>query len=385
MDWPAQDPARAAWVREHQPHSFLVAPLRARGTNLGVAVFTRPARSAAPPFEPADLQIAVKLAGRAAVCIDNARRYTREHGIALALQQSLLPQRLPAQAAVEVAGRYLPAGSPSVAGGDRFDVIPLSGARVASVVGDVSGYGIHASATMGRLRMAVRTLADVDLAPDELLSHLEDLVIRLDADSGSRERIAGAYGVSCLYAIYDPVSRTCTLASADHPAPVLVTPEGTADLLGLPMGPPLGLGGGLPIECSAFEVPQGSFLALYTDGLVVDAHRDVTEGQDSLRTVLAAVVGPLESTGDTVLKTMLAERPADDVARLIARTQALDASQVAVLDLPADPAVVAAARSWASARSGPGTWTISASSPNWWSASWSPTPSGTAPRPADFG
>lgn len=216
--WLAQDPVRAAWVREYRPHSFAIAPLRARGTNLGVVVFTRLAESA-PPFDTADLEIAEELAGRAAVCIDNARRYTREYRTALALQQSLLPQRLPEQAAVETASRYLPAGTQAGVGGDWFDVIPLSGARVALVVGDVVGHGIHASAAMGRLRTAMRTLADVDVPPDELLSHLDDLVIRLSVDGTGLEDIPGDVGATCLYAVYDPVSRTCSMASAGHPPP----------------------------------------------------------------------------------------------------------------------------------------------------------------------
>ena len=118
-------------------------------------------------------------------------------------------------------------------GGDWFDVIPLSGARVALVVGDVVGHGIHASATMGRLRTAVRTLADVDLPPDELLTHLDDLVIHLPPTRPAPTappRRAGDIGATCLYAVYDPVSRRCTLARAGHPPPAVVTPDGTVEL-----------------------------------------------------------------------------------------------------------------------------------------------------------
>ncbi|WSQ13280.1 SpoIIE family protein phosphatase [Streptomyces sp. NBC_01231] len=340
--WLARDPVRAAWVREHRPHSFVIAPLRARGTNLGVVVFTRLAEST-PPFDPADLEIAEELAGRAAVCIDNARRYTREYRTALALQQSLLPQRLPEQAAVETASRYLPAGTQAGVGGDWFDVIPLSGARVALVVGDVVGHGIHASAAMGRLRTAMRTLADVDVPPDELLSHLDDLVIRLSADGTGLEDIPGDVGATCLYAVYDPVSRTCSMASAGHPPPALVTPDGDVRLLDLPPGPPLGLGG-LPFESLELDVPAGSLLALYTDGLIEAGHRDVDEGLQALSTVLADCGASLETTCDTVLHAMLDGQPADDIALLVARTRALDAGSVAIWDLPDDPVVVGQAR-----------------------------------------
>lgn len=347
--WLAEDPDRAAWVSRHHPHSLLAVPLRARGTNLGVVLFTRLEPSTAP-YGQDDLQIAEELAARAAVCIDNARRYTREHTTALALQHSLLPQGIPEQAAVEVAGRYLPAGSQAGVGGDWFDVIPLSGARVALVVGDVVGHGLQASAAMGRLRTAVRTLADVDLAPDELLAHLDDLVIRLNTglESGA-EAPTGDLGATCLYAVYDPVSRRCSLASAGHPWPARVTPDGTVDFLELATGPPLGLGG-LPFESVDIELPEGSLLALYTDGLIEARHRDVDTGLNALRTALADAVPSLETTCDIVLKALLDGRPADDVALLIARTRVLDGRHIADWNLPADPAVVAETRSRATAQ-----------------------------------
>ncbi len=163
----------------------MAAPLRARGITLGVAVFARGEGS--EPFVHDDLLLAEELAGRAAVGVDNARRYARERANALTLQRSLLPRDLPKQAAVEVAYRYLPAGTGAGVGGDWFDVVPLSGTRAALVVGDVVGHGVHASAAMGRLRTAVRTLADVDLPPDELLTHLDDLVTHLTSDDDSAD------------------------------------------------------------------------------------------------------------------------------------------------------------------------------------------------------
>jgi hypothetical protein len=175
-DWSVGDPGRDAAVRALAIHSVMAVPLRARGTTLGAAVFVRHQRPES--FGEDDLLLAQEIAARAAVYIDNARRYTRERGTAVALQRTLLPQRLPRQAAVEVASRYLPTDALAGVGGDWFDVIPLSSARVALVVGDVVGHGIQASATMGRMRTAVRTLADVDLPPDELLTHLDDLVVR---------------------------------------------------------------------------------------------------------------------------------------------------------------------------------------------------------------
>ena len=341
------NPARAAIIRQFGIHSVLSVPIRARGVTLGAAVFLRGQRP--DRFEQDDVLLAEELTARAGLSLDNARRYTRERTTALTLQRSLLPQRLPRQSAVEVASRYLPASAQLGVGGDWFDVIPLSGARVALVVGDVVGHGIHASATMGRLRAAVRTLADVDLPPDELLTRLDDLVSRLAADGGADEgaddgdEAENEIGATCLYAVYDPVSRRCSLARAGHPLPALVTPDGTASFLDLPAGPPLGLGG-LPFESSEVELPAGSVLALYTDGLIESRYDDIDLGLERLRRALTHQDRSLETTCDNVLKAVLPDRPADDVALLIARTHALDDDQVATWDLPADPAIVAAAR-----------------------------------------
>jgi PAS domain S-box-containing protein len=337
------NPARAAIIREFGIHSVLSVPIRARGVTLGVAVFLRGQRP--EPFEQDDVLLAEELTARAGLSLDNARRYTRERTTALTLQRSLLPQRLPRQSAVEVASRYLPASAQLGVGGDWFDVIPLSGARVALVVGDVVGHGIHASATMGRLRTAVRTLADVDLPPDELLTRLDDLVSRLsaDTDADDSDEPENDVGATCLYAVYDPVSCRCSLARAGHPLPALVTPDGAAKFLDLPAGPPLGLGG-LPFESTEFELPAGSILALYTDGLIESRYHDIDLGFERLRRALTYQERSLETTCDNVLKAVLPDRPADDVALLIARTHALDSDQVATWDLPADPAAVAGAR-----------------------------------------
>ncbi|MFE2427908.1 SpoIIE family protein phosphatase [Streptomyces sp. NPDC059373] len=345
--WVESDPVRNANVHHKGIHSIMAVPLRARGLTLGVAVFTRRVRP--EPFQPDDLLLAEELAGRAAVCVDNARRYTREHTTALTLQRSLLPRGLPGQAAVEVAYRYLPAGTQAGVGGDWFDVVPLSGTRVALVVGDVAGHGIHASATMGSLRTAVRTLADVDLPPDELLTHLDDLVNHLttDEEQFTADTDAGEISATCLYAVYDPVSRRCTLASAGHPPPSVLYPDGTVETLRLSPGPPLGVGG-LPFEATELELPESSLLALYTDGLIEARDRDIDAGLAGLRRALASPAPSLELTCDTLIKSMLPERPADDVALLVARTRALHTDQVATWALPADPEIVADARIQAS-------------------------------------
>ncbi|MEW1773421.1 SpoIIE family protein phosphatase [Streptomyces sp. NPDC086777] len=350
QEWLRASQARAESVARHLIHSVLMVPLRARGVTLGLVHFLR--HRTPESFTEDDQRLAEEIVARAAVSVDNARRYTRERRTALALQRSLLPGRPPALAATEVAYRYLPTGAGADVGGDWFDVIPLSGARVALVVGDVVGHGIRASATMGRLRTAVRTLADVDLAPDELLTQLDDLVIRLDREEGpevpgrAEAASAGDIGATCLYAVYDPVTRRCTMARAGHPPPALVTPGGDVSFLDLPAGPPLGLGG-LPFESAEVELAEGSVLALYTDGLVETADHDIEVGLGLLRRALADPAAPLEETCDHVLRTVLTDRPADDIVLLLARTSALDTAKVRTWQLPQHPAAVAGARKMA--------------------------------------
>ncbi len=345
--WMAESPARRAKVARLGSHSWILVPVRARGTTLGVVMFAR-TRETPEPFDPEDLALAEDLVARAAVCLDNARRFTRERMAALALQRSLLPQRLPHQSAVEAASCYLPASPSTGVGGDWFDVIRLSGERVALVVGDVVGHGIHAAAAMGRLRIAVRTLADVDPTPDELLTRLDDLVIQLSAESG--DDLGGGepgadIGATCLYAVYDPVTRRCSLARAGHPAPVLVAPDGAAEFVGVPAGPPLGLGG-VPFETMEMTLPPGSLLALYTDGLVESRHHDLDVGLESLRKALTVPADySLEHLTEHVVKTLLPDGPADDAALLLVRTRALDGRRVAAWEVAADAAAVSRVRS----------------------------------------
>ncbi|MFI8992303.1 SpoIIE family protein phosphatase [Streptomyces antimycoticus] len=338
--WVIEDPVRRAKLEKYGFHSWVIVPVTARGTTLGVVVLVRAQGS--EPFEAEDVAQAEELVARAAVCLDNARRFTRERTAALALQRSLLPRRLPAQSAVEAAFRYLPAEPRLGVGGDWFDVIPLSGGRVALVVGDVVGHGIQACATMGRLRTAVRTLADVDLAPDELLTQLDDIVIRVaaaEADAAASSEV----GATCVYAVYDPVSGRCCLASAGHPAPAMVFPGRGASFLDVPAGPPLGVGG-LPFEAVEAELPEGILLAFYTDGLLQIRQLGVEAGLETLRRALSVPTTSLEALCEATVRSVLQGRPVDDVALLLARVRRLDARQVASWTVPDDPQAVAGVR-----------------------------------------
>jgi serine phosphatase RsbU (regulator of sigma subunit)/anti-sigma regulatory factor (Ser/Thr protein kinase) len=320
-------------------HSYLAAPLRARGAILGLAGFYRRGRNR--PYEEDDLTLAGELAARTAISVDNARRFSRERDASLTLQRSLLPRDTPRLAAVDLAHRYLPADARTGVGGDWFDAIPLSGMRSALVVGDVAGHGLHAAATMGRLRTAVRTLADLDLPPEEVLARLDDLVGRSPDDP--------ATAATCLYAVYDPVSCHCTAARAGHPPPAVVLPDGEARQLDLPAGPPLGLGGLQPYESATVGLPVGSLLALYTDGLIKEgrAHGDTDARTGRLLAALRGAEPSLERICDRITDALLPGGPRDDVALLLARVHALPADRVASWELPSDPSVVSEARALA--------------------------------------
>ena len=343
--WRLQDPERARAIIDYGIHSLITAPIQARGVVLGMASFWRGQRH--EPFNEEDLSLADELVARAAISIDNARRYTREHALAVTLQQSLLPQAMPEQNALDLAYRYLPAQSG--VGGDWFDVIPMPGSRVALAVGDVVGHGLHAAATMGRLRTAVHNFSALDLPPDELLSHLDDLVGSIDQNETS-ETAAGVVGATCLYGIYDPVTRRYVVARAGHLVPALVHPDGTVTFPDVPAGPPLGLGG-MPFRTAELCLAEGTQLVLYTDGLIEDRRRDLDAGLELLRDALAGHPGrPPEETCQHVLDSLLPGHPKDDVALLVARTRELPPDQVADWDVPADPAAVSGMRDAVSQR-----------------------------------
>ncbi|WP_211266900.1 SpoIIE family protein phosphatase [Nonomuraea candida] len=314
--WLDQDPDRARIIRRTGMHTLIIVPLEARGDLLGIAVFVRNANPA--PFTRDDLLLAEELAARAALSLDNARRYTRERTTALALQRDLLPRDLTGGAAVEVASRYLPSDVHEGVGGDWYDAIRLPGSRLALVVGDVTGHGIHAAATMGRLRTAVRTLAYLELPPAELLARLDHLVA---VDACAEPEAAGA---TCLYAVYDPATRRCTMATAGHPPPAVVDPSGEVSFPRLPSGTPIGLGLG-SYRSLDLDLAAGTVLALYTDGLIETRQADLDAGMARLGAALAGrAAGAVELAGlcGSVIHAMLGDAPAeDDVALLLARTR----------------------------------------------------------------
>ncbi|MEU6665932.1 SpoIIE family protein phosphatase [Streptomyces sp. NPDC046727] len=336
-DWRAQDPEGARRALDYGICSLITVPLRARGVILGMVDFWR--RTGSPRFEEEDVAVAEELVARAAVAIDNARRYSREHAMAVTLQRNLLPLGLPEQDVLEIASRYLPAQSG--VGGDWFDVIPLPGFRVALVVGDIVGHGMQAAVTMGRLRTAVLNFSSLDLAPDELLGHLDEMVTRLDtqaATAADDDRMP-LTGATCLYAIYDPVCGRCTLSRAGHLAPAVVDPQGRVTFPEVPLSPPLGVGGH-PFEAGELDLPEGSRLVLFTDGLIENRGRDIDEGLELLASTIAHTDRTPDETCRALVQAMLAGHPTDDVALLVARTRRLNPACVATWDVPFDVTAV---------------------------------------------
>ncbi|MEU6323546.1 SpoIIE family protein phosphatase [Streptomyces sp. NPDC047009] len=338
-------PQPAESVLPNDAHAVMVAPLYARGLTLGNIVVWRTRQS--DPFTEDETDLMTQIASRAALAIDNARRYTREHKAAVALQQRLLPPATTDTPAAETAGVYLPAGGGADISGDWYDAIALPSLRLALVAGDVVGHGMPASATMGRLRAAIQTLADLELEPDELLTRIADLVQRLAAEAPPSDH--DTIGATCLYAVYDPVTRHCAMASAGHPPPVLVRPDGTAETIQISPGPPLSVSG-MPYETTTIDLEPGSILALYTDGLIEPGDRDIDQGLRQLTDGLAASCRPdraLDETGRALLTGLVEEAPRDDATLLLARTRAIPAEDTAQWEIPADPSAVSKAREWA--------------------------------------
>ncbi|MFI6567183.1 SpoIIE family protein phosphatase [Streptomyces sp. NPDC050534] len=327
--WLATAPERARHLTEAGVHSFLVTPLVVRDTVLGLVSYYR---SRDPrPYDDADLALAEQLSQHTALSIDNALSYARERAIATTLQRRLLPGTPPRLSTVDTAALHLPGAESG--GGTWYDVIPLSGSRVALTVGTVNGSGIEVVAAMGQVRMALATLAVQDLAPEELLGRLDDALTALSRNTGE------PVTASCLYAVSDPVTRTCIAAGAGHSAPVIVGPLGEPIIMEPQVGPLLGTGRG-GYEAARVDLPDGSLLALFTNGLI----RSAPNSTDRLHRVLGQLDHSLHQLADETVYAFMRGRNEDDAVLLLARTRGLDENHLAEWTLPGDPAVVGTAR-----------------------------------------
>jgi serine phosphatase RsbU (regulator of sigma subunit)/PAS domain-containing protein len=314
-----------------QAWAFLPLVVSGRVTGLCVISFDRARRLTA-----AERALLIALSGLIAQALERARLFDAEHAQAQALQRALLPRALPALPAVTAAARYLPAGPGMGVGGDWYDVIALSADRVALVIGDVMGHGLPEAVIMGRLRTAVQTLSDLELPPDEILGHLNDLVNGLGDDSFA----------TCLYAIYDPVTRACTFARAGHPPPAIVWPDGTVRFAQAATDPPLGVAKP-PFEAVELVVPENGLLVLYTDGLIESAKVDTDTGMSRLSGLLQAHHGEsLDRLCESLTRALLPadQQNTDDAALLVVRVHATPLDAIATWSLPDDPKAARAAR-----------------------------------------
>ncbi len=292
----------------------VLVPLRVRGTPLGFAVWTRHAGG----FQETELLVGRQLAEQAALSMHDAYLYRREAATADMLQRDMLPIKPPDLPGIEIAHRYLPGNPAAQVGGDWFDTIRLRGGRVALIVGDVAGHGIRSAAAMGRLRTAMRTLVALDLPPGEVLRNLDNIALSEDDTMAT-----------CLYCVYDPVARQCSIVNAGHIPPVLHVPGEPPRLLDIPAGGPLGVGG-ISFQTVDVTTPDGSLIVLCTDGLVESRDRDLERGLAALcRAIGARPAGDLERRCDALLDALDARRRGDDVAVLAASLSGIPADRVA--------------------------------------------------------
>ncbi|CAG6396203.1 SpoIIE family protein phosphatase [Streptomyces cocklensis] len=314
--------------------SMLVVPLKARNVVLGFMILLR--HRERPAFNDMDRVTGAELAARAGLVLDNARMYTYQENVADTLQDSMLPHIAPRLPGCDVATRYLPGTRLGRVGGDWFDTIKLPGSRLALVVGDVMGHGLNSAAMMGQFRTAVQTMAQLGLPPAQLLRNLDDLA----------QRLGEQYLATCLYAVYDPVESEVLIANAGHIPPVLVrAADGRSELLDVPTGAPLGVGG-VPFETVRVPVAPGDRLVLCTDGLVEVRGQDIGAGLAALCESAAHPAASMDDACDTIIRALNPRGGRkDDVALLMARLNGIPRQDVAAWELAADPAEVGRARS----------------------------------------
>ena len=323
--------------------SCLVVPLAAHGRPIGTLTLVR---VPGPPYTDGEVDLARELARRAALAVDNARRYAAERDTAVLLQRSMLPDLKPRARGLQIAARYLPGASGVHVGGDWYDLIDLGDDRHGLVVGDVAGRGIPAAAVMGQLRAVVRAYALEGHGPAELLGQLDRFV--------ASQRSTPF--VTCLYAIVDESRRTLTVASAGHLPPLVVDDAG-AQLLAVPPGPPLGTVFG-PYTDTNFTLEPGATVLLYTDGLVETRDEPITHGLERLRSAARHWRRSPEALCDGVLGQLgrLGDQEDDTALLAVSLTgrepELPPAAPRDSVEVPAEPASAAAARRWIEAALG---------------------------------
>ena len=313
----------------------IVAPLRARGRVLGALTVARtdPAR----PYGHADTDLVADLAGRAGLAVDNARLYGGQRATAEALQRSLLPQ-LPSTRHLSLAARYWPARAAAEVGGDWYDAFRTLDGSPALVIGDVVGHGLAATARMGELRNLLRGIAVTTGAPpsevmtrfDQAVTHLYDTDLKatnLEVAELTSAELTSAELATAIYARLEGVPggpRRLVWCNAGHPPPLLIAPNGTPRYLEDPSGLLLGLDDHDGAD-GHVDLPAGSTLLLYTDGLVETRDQPISHGLTRLSHHTTALIRslanePLDTLCDHLLDR-LTPAGTDDVALLAARIE----------------------------------------------------------------
>ncbi|MFI2761830.1 SpoIIE family protein phosphatase [Streptomyces echinatus] len=334
-DWLDSDPHIAWAIRESGVRSLLVVPLTVRDGVIGLVSLYRTARRS--PYDQNDALLARDFALHTALSVDNARRYARDHSVAATVLRHIPPVHVASQTALEVDGITRPGGDESA----WYDTIPLSGARTALVAGSVSGGDIHATAAMGQLRTVTHTLAALGLEPADLLARLNDTVNFLMTEGVAQAPGRRPLTAGCVYAVYDPLTTTCTIARAGHPGPVIAHPDGTVDQPDLACGPRLGSRDQAPFAATDIRIPPGSVVA-FPATRALTAHLKSTTGP--LRRARALTDSPLHQLCEDVVRALPEATAVGGAVLLLARTRAFPPDRVATCPLGNELSAAASAR-----------------------------------------
>ncbi|MFI1167432.1 PP2C family protein-serine/threonine phosphatase [Streptomyces sp. NPDC020801] len=304
----ADHPGRLPGVDDQPPSALdphrplLCIPLPTRRAPLGVLTLSPPGDR----WDADDAIMLIELTRRASIAIDNARRFEHSRDIAETLQRALLTD-LPTTPGLGLAARYLPATHGLNIGGDWYDAFRQPDGSLITVIGDVTGHGLHAAVMMSQLRTALRAYAVDGGSPGQLLTRLHVFLHHLQPDLYATAVIAR----------FRPDDPTLTWASAGHPPPVLRTPDGRSRILDAKPGAMLGIPLRQEIHDHTVPLSPGSTLALYTDGLVERRAQGIDPGIDRLAAELRAfdsteLDADLDGSADRILEPLLSDSPRDD-------------------------------------------------------------------------
>ncbi len=329
IDRALDEPANREFVHRIGPTSAIIVPIRGRSEVIG-ALALGTVQQSGRVLQQSDVGLAEELARRAAVAIEHARLFAAQRDVAETLQHSLLPDVLPIIPGLDVAARYVPGGSGVDVGGDWYDVLSFGDGTLGLVMGDVVGRGIPAASLMGQIRNALRAYALEHKDPREVLRRLNTVVNELGPSQGM---------ATLLYGVFDMDSSTLTLANAGHPPPLIANGRNEARFVEGGLGPPLGAVLDPTYVSVTTDLPPGSTLVMYTDGLVEDRLTPLDVGLERMCTFVAGGPEDLDALCDHVMSSALAGRSGGDDAALVA-LRVLPVQVEVRLTLPRQPDVI---------------------------------------------